>query len=76
MNNTKTETNYIMPFITMVILLSLVGFITVINQQFQAPMQAAFLKEAGDLKNTLATVITFSFFLAYLVIGRSVVPDV
>lgn len=69
MNNTKTETNYIMPFITMVILLSLVGFITVINQQFQAPMQAAFLKEAGDLKNTLATVITFSFFLAYLVMG-------
>lgn len=65
----KTETNYIMPFITMVILLSLVGFITVVNQQFQAPMQAAFLKEAGDLKNTLATVITFSFFLAYLVMG-------
>ncbi len=65
----KTETNYIMPFITMVILLSLVGFITVVNQQFQAPMQAVFLKEAGDLKNTLATVITFSFFLAYLVMG-------
>ncbi len=65
----KTEINYIIPFITMVILLSLVGFITVVNQQFQAPMQAAFLKEAGDLKNTLATVITFSFFLAYLVMG-------
>ncbi len=69
MTNTKTEINYIIPFITMVILLSLVGFITVVNQQFQAPMQAAFLKEAGDLKNTLATVITFSFFLAYLVMG-------
>lgn len=69
MTNTKTEINYIIPFITMVILLSLVGFMTVVNQQFQAPMQAAFLKEAGDLKNTLATVITFSFFLAYLVMG-------
>lgn len=53
----------------MVILMSLVGFITVVNQQFQAPMQAAFLSEAGDLRNTLATVITFSFFLAYLVMG-------
>lgn len=70
MNKLKTNTqNYFGPFITMVILMSLVGFITVVNQQFQAPMQAAFLKEAGDLKNTLATVITFAFFLAYLVMG-------
>ncbi len=71
MANSKQNVNYFGPFITMVILMSLVGFITVVNQQFQAPMQAAFLSEAGDLKNTLATVITFSFFLAYLVMGSS-----
>jgi FHS family L-fucose permease-like MFS transporter len=55
----------------MVILMSLVGLITSINQQFQAPMQAAYLRQAGDLENTLATLINFSFFLAYLVMGNT-----
>ncbi len=50
--------------------MSLVGLITSINQQFQAPMQAAYLRQAGDLENTLATLINFSFFLAYLVMGN------
>lgn len=65
------KTNYLGPFITMVILMALVGLITNINQQFQGPMQAAYLKEAGDLKNTLATLINFSFFLAYLLMGSA-----
>jgi FHS family L-fucose permease-like MFS transporter len=69
MNSKKTEVNYTGPFITMVIIMSLVGFLTVINQQFQAPLQKAFLSNAGDLKNTLSTLITFSFFLAYLLMG-------
>ena len=69
MAKAKQEVNYVGPFITMVVLMSLVGFITVMNQQFQAPMQAAFLSKAGDLTNTLTTLITFSFFLAYLVMG-------
>ncbi len=65
-----SKQNYLGPFITMVILMSLVGLITNINQQFQSPMQAAFLKGAGDLKNTFATLINFTFFLAYLVMGN------
>ena len=70
--NLKTGSkNYLGPFITMVILMSLVGLITSINQQFQGPMQAAYLKETGDLKNTLTTLINFSFFLAYLVMGNA-----
>lgn len=72
MNNLKTNSqSYLGPFITMVILMSLVGLITSINQQFQGPMQAAFLSETGDLKNTLTTLINFSFFLAYLVMGST-----
>lgn len=71
MNKLKTNSqSYLGPFITMVILMSLVGLITSINQQFQAPMQAAYLRQAGDLENTLATLINFSFFLAYLVMGN------
>ncbi len=63
--------NYVGPFITMVILMALVGLITNINQQFQGPMQSAYLSKTGDLKNTLTTLINFSFFLAYLVMGSA-----
>jgi FHS family L-fucose permease-like MFS transporter len=69
MTKTKQSVNYLGPFITMVVLMALVGFITVMNQQFQAPMKAAYLSQAGDMTNTLTTFITFSFFLAYLVMG-------
>lgn len=69
MNQQQQNVNYVGPFITMVILMAIIGLITVMNQQFQPPMQAAYLSEAGDLKNTLTVFITFSFFLAYLVMG-------
>lgn len=49
--------------------MSLVGLITSLNQQFQSPMKAAFLLMGGDMKNTLTTLIVFSFFLAYFVMG-------
>lgn len=65
----QKQVNYTGPFITMVVLMGLIGFLTVLNQQFQAPLQAAFLKDAGALKNTLTTMLTFTFFLAYLVMG-------
>jgi len=65
MSNTKSQVNYIVPFITMVLLFFIVGFLTVVNQQFQAPLKEALLSGAGDIKNTLATLITFSWFLAY-----------
>lgn len=71
MSNTKQNVNYVGPFITMVVLMSLVGFITVMNQQFQIPMKAAFLSQGGGLTNTLTVCITFSFFLAYLLMGSA-----
>lgn len=67
--NQKKEISYTGPFITMVVLMGLIGFLTVLNQQFQVPLQSAFLSEAGALKNTLTTLLTFTFFLAYLVMG-------
>lgn len=70
MNQFNQKQSYVGPFITMVILMSLVGLITNINQQFQAPIQAALLSETGSLKNVFATAINFSFFLAYLVMGN------
>ncbi len=49
--------------------MSLIGLITSLNQQFQAPMQAAYLIKAGGATNVLTTMLVFSFFLAYLVMG-------
>jgi FHS family L-fucose permease-like MFS transporter len=70
MNNTNSSVNYTRPFITMVILFFLVGFLTVVNQQFQAPLKSALLYNAGDLVNTLTVLITFVWFLAYPLTGR------
>jgi FHS family L-fucose permease-like MFS transporter len=53
----------------MVFLFLVVGFLTTANTQFQGPLKATFLAEVGDLKNTFATLITFSWFLAYPLCG-------
>lgn len=65
----QNKQSYFVPFIIMVVLMSLVGLITNLNQQFQGPMQAAYLLKGGELTNTLTVLLTFSFFLAYLVMG-------
>ena len=69
MKQTNPQVNYFGPFLTMVFLFLIVGFLTTANGQFQGPLKAAFLSEAGPLKNTLATLITFSWFLAYPLCG-------
>lgn len=61
--------NYTTAFFTMVLLFFIVGFLTTVNTQFQAPLKEAFLGQMGALKNTFATLITFSWFLAYPVCG-------
>lgn len=67
--NVKQTQNYTGPFITMVFLFFIVGFLTVVNQQFQGPLQAALLSGAPAIQNTLATMITFTWFLAYPLTG-------
>ena len=49
--------------------MSLGGLITSLNQQFKSPMKAAFLLMGGGMKNILTSCITFSFFLAFLIMG-------
>lgn len=70
MTEQNIQKNYLGPFITMVFLFFIVGFLTTANTQFQGPLKAAFLSDAGDFKNTMATLITFSWFLAYPVFGN------
>lgn len=69
MNQFNQKQSYVGPFITMVILMSLVGLITSINQQFQVPIREALLRGTGEWQNVFANVINFTFFLAYFVMG-------
>lgn len=69
MIQSNKQVNYLVPFVTLVILFFFVGFLTTANGQFQGPLKAAFLKNAGTLKNTFATLISFSWFLAYPLVG-------
>lgn len=70
MTEQNLQKSYLGPFITMVFLFFIVGFLTTANTQFQGPLKVAFLSDAGDFKNTMATLITFSWFLAYPVFGN------
>ncbi len=70
MTEQNIQKSYLGPFLTMVFLFFIVGFLTTANTQFQGPLKVAFLSEAGDFKNTMATLITFSWFLAYPVFGN------
>lgn len=65
----QPEKNYVKPFIFMVILMALIGFITGMNQQFQVPLRNTFLADAGAAENTLSNLLNFTFFLAYFLIG-------
>lgn len=65
----QKQVNYLPPFITLVVLFFFIGFLTAANGQFQGPLKAAFLDGAGSLKNTFATLISFSWFMAYPIMG-------
>lgn len=54
------------PFILLTFIYFLVGFLTTVNGQFQGPLKIAFLEDAGSMKNTFTTSISFFFFLGYL----------
>lgn len=69
MTQQEKQINYVGPFITMVFLFFIVGFLTTANTQFQGPLKGAFLEGVGNLKNTFTTLITFSWFLAYPLCG-------
>lgn len=69
MTNSQQNQSYTGPFITMVFLFFIVGFLTVVNQQFQSPLQGALLSNVGNIQNTLAVMVTFAWFLSYPLTG-------
>lgn len=66
--DTKTNTS-IFPFAIITFIYFIVGFLTTVNEQLQAPLKFTFLSHAGSLKNTFTTLISFFFFLGYLLNG-------
>ncbi|MBQ8438609.1 MAG: MFS transporter [Alistipes sp.] len=54
------------PFVVLTFIYFIVGFRTTVNGQFQGPLKIAFLSHADELRNTLTTLISFFFFLGYL----------
>lgn len=64
----NTQIKYTLgPFVVLTFIYFIVGFLTTVNGQFQGPMKVAFLSGADELRNTLTTLISFFFFLGYLV---------
>ena len=61
--------NSILPFAIITFIYFIVGFLTTVNEQLQAPLKFTFLAEAGGFKNTFTTLISFFFFLGYLLNG-------
>ncbi|MBS1370341.1 MAG: MFS transporter [Lentisphaeria bacterium] len=59
--------NKLGPFVVLTFIYFIVGFLTTVNGQCQGPLKTAFLADAGSLKNTFITLISFFFFLGYLV---------
>lgn len=64
MNTQKT--NSLGPFLVLTFIYFIVGFLTTVNGQCQGPLKIAFLAHVEELKNTLTTLISFFFFLGYL----------
>ncbi len=64
MNTQKN--NSLGPFVVLTFIYFIVGFLTTVNGQFQGPLKIAFLSHTEELKNTLTTLISFFFFLGYL----------
>ncbi len=63
------SSNRVLPYIIVTFIYFIVGFLTTVNEQLQAPLKFTFLADAGSLKNTLTTLISFFFFLGYLING-------
>lgn len=67
MKNGQEQIQYTLtPYLVLTFIYFIVGFLTTINGQFQGPLQIAFLSKAENLRNTFTTLISFFFFLGYL----------
>lgn len=64
-HNSTKNVNVFAVFTVMLLLYFIVGLFTVINQQFQIPLQTAMLPHDGNITNALVTMLSFSWFLAY-----------
>lgn len=60
------KSNGLGPFLVLTFIYFIVGFLTTVNGQCQGPLKIAFLAHTDELRNTFTTLISFFFFLGYL----------
>ena len=63
---TRQDTYPYGPFAILTFIYFVVGFLTTVNGQIQGPLKVTFLADAPGLNNTLTTMVSFFFFLGYL----------
>lgn len=66
MKQSKITLKSVGPFLLLTFIYFIVGFLTTVNGQCQGPLKIAFLSGVTTTKNSLATLISFAFFLGYL----------
>ena len=67
LNNMKTlSLKTAGPFLLLTFIYFIVGFLTTVNGQCQGPLKVAFLSDATTMRNSLTTLVSFAFFLGYL----------
>lgn len=65
----ESSPNYRSAFVAMIFIMALIGLVTCINQQFLAPIKSTLLANTSLQSNTFSTLITFSLFLSYFLMG-------
>lgn len=67
---TEQRTGRLGPYALLCFITLIIGFFTAVNGQMQGPLKESILGEVSSFKNALSTLITFCFFLAFLLHGK------
>lgn len=68
--NTDQQDGRLGPYLLLCLITLCIGFFTTINGQLQGPLKESILSETSGFTYTLTTLITFCFFLGFLINGR------
>lgn len=68
--NAQQQAGKLSPYALFCFLTLIIGFFTAVNGQMQGPLKESILGEVSGFKNALSNLITFCFFLAFLLHGK------
>ncbi len=68
--NAEQQSGRLAPYALVCFLTLIIGFFTAVNGQMQGPLKESILGDVSGFKNALSNLITFCFFLAFLLHGK------